>query len=341
MSEKKFEERMLDVMNDAALALMLSVGHRTKMFDVLSTIPPSTSSQIASSAGLNERYVREWLGAMVTSKVVDYDPSTGLYSLSGEKASFLTRGSTYNFASSMQFIPVLAYVEDHIVKCFEEGGGVPYESFNRFHDVMAEESEQTVLSALIDKILPIVPDLNKKIESGAKILDVGCGSGKAVNLIARTFPDSECYGYDISEEAIQNARKESQDHELENVMFEKRDVSRFAKDTAFDAIHDQAEPQQVLENIRRSLKPDGIFLMQDIRASSNLEDNMGHSLAPYLYAVSCLHCMTVSLAQKGKGLGAMWGKELATKMLKDAGFSSVEVKQLPHDPINYYYIARP
>jgi 2-polyprenyl-3-methyl-5-hydroxy-6-metoxy-1,4-benzoquinol methylase len=286
-------------------------------------------------------------GAMVTSKVVDYEPTTGLYSLAREKADFLTRGSTYNFASSMQFIPVLAYVEDHIVKCFENGGGVPYESFNRFHDVMAEESEQTVLSALTDKILPIIPGLSNKMESGVKMLDIGCGSGKAVNLIAETFPRSECYGYDISYEAIQNAKKESQDQGLENVMFERRDVSKFSKDryfdliTAFDAIHDQAEPQQVLENIRKSLKPDGIFLMQDIRASSNLEDNMGHPLAPYLYAVSCLHCMTVSLAQKGKGLGAMWGKELATKMLRDAGFSNVEVKQIPHDPINYYYIAKP
>ena len=81
--------------------------------------------------------------------------------------------------------------------------------------------------------------------------------------------------------------------------------------------------------------------MQDIRASSNLENNMNHSLAPYLYTVSCLHCMTVSLAQKGKGLGAMWGKELATQMLKESGFSSVKVKELPHDPINYYYLAKP
>ncbi|MEW6042986.1 MAG: class I SAM-dependent methyltransferase [Thermoproteota archaeon] len=347
MSENKFEERMLDVMNDAALALMLSVGHRTKLFDTLSKLAPSTSEQIASASGLNERYVREWLGAMVTSKVVDYEPEAKLYSLSKEKADFLTRNGTYNFASAMQFIPVLAYVEDHIVKCFENGGGVSYESFNRFHEVMAEESEQTVLSALIDKILPIVPGLAENLKSGITVLDVGCGSGKAINLMAKTFPRSQYYGYDISNEAIQNAKTESEQLGLTNTTFERRDVSKFVKEqhfdliTAFDAIHDQAEPEAVLKNIRKSLKPNGVFLMQDIRASSHLEKNVDHSLAPYLYAVSCLHCMTVSLAQNGRGLGAMWGKELATRMLHDAGFSSVEIKQLPHDPINYYYVATP
>lgn len=342
-----FEKRMLNVMNEASLALMLSVGHRAGLFESISKLPPSTSTQIAAASGLNERYVREWLGAMVTSKIIDYEPGAKTYSLPKEKAEFLTKSGTYNFASSMQFIPVLAYVEDHIVRCFENGGGVPYESFNRFHDVMAEESEQTVLSALIDRILPIIPGLGERIRSGINVLDVGCGSGKAVNLMAKTYPKSRYHGYDISQEAIGNAKKEAERLGLTNTTFERQDVSKFVKEnhfdliTAFDAIHDQADPQKVLENIKKSLKPDGVFLMQDIRASSNLENNMDHSLAPYLYAVSCLHCMTVSLAQNGKGLGAMWGRELATQMLNDAGFSSVEVKQLPHDPINYYYIARP
>lgn len=344
---ESFEEKMVDVMNKAALALMLSVGHRTKLFDAMSKLPPSTSSQIASAANLNERYIREWLGAMVTSKIIDYDPTSTLYSLSKEKADFLCRGSVYNFSSSMQWIPALSEVEDHIIDCFEKGGGVPYEMYKRFHTVMAEESSQTVVSALLDKILPAIPQAIEKMNSGIKVLDVGCGSGGAINLMAKSFPNSEFFGYDFSSEAIQNAKNESKKHGLKNITFEKKDVSQFSKDnyfdliTAFDAIHDQAEPDKVLENIRKSLKPDGTFMMQDIRGSSKLENNMEHSLAPFLYTISCLHCMTVSLAQKGKGLGAMWGKELATKMLNDAGFSRVEVKQLPHDPINYYYIAKP
>lgn len=342
-----FEDEMLDVMNKAATALLLSVGHRTKLFDVMSQLEPSTSQEIANASGLNERYVREWLGGLVTSKIIDYTPESQKYSLSKDKAEFLTRDGSYNFASSMQWIPALAYVEDHIVDCFEKGGGVPYELFRRFHTVMAEESSQTVLGALVENILPVIPQISEKLNSGIKVLDVGCGSGKAINLMAKTYPNSQFTGYDFSSEAIENATNEAKILGITNSTFEKQDASKFSKDgffdvvTAFDAIHDQADPDKVLVNIRKSLKPDGIFLMQDIRASSKLENNLNHSLAPYLYTVSCLHCMTVSLAQKGKGLGAMWGKELATQMLKEAGFSSVEVKELPHDPINYYYLAKP
>ncbi len=343
---ESFEDQMLDIMNKSALALMISVGHRTKLFDTMSKLPASTSTDIARNSNLNERYVREWLGALVTAKIIDYDPQSSLYSLSKEKANFLTRNGSFNMATTAQFIPVLAQVEDEIIHCFENGGGVPYEKYHRFHDVMAEESSQTVLAELIDGILPIVPEIIEKLQQGIRVLDVGCGSGRAINLMAKTFPSSQFVGYDFSKEGIANAEREKEDLGITNSSFEQQDVANFDHEdhfdliTAFDAIHDQANPEKVLENIKRSLKPGGVFLMQDIAGSSKLENNLDHPLAPFLYTVSCLHCMTVSLALEGRGLGAMWGKEKAIEMLKEAGFSNVEVKQLPHDPINYFYVAR-
>jgi 2-polyprenyl-3-methyl-5-hydroxy-6-metoxy-1,4-benzoquinol methylase len=342
-----FAERMIGVLNDGALSLMTSIGHRTGLFDVMAGLPPSTSGQIAAAANLNERYVREWLAAMVVGRIVEHDPESKTYRLPPEHAAWLTRAATPdNIAVAAQFIPVLASVEDGIVESFEKGGGVPYAAFERFHEVMAEDSGQTVISALMDHILPLVPGLVARLEDGIDILDVGCGSGRALTLMARRFPNSRFLGYDFSEEAIARAQAEAAEHGTTNVRFEVRDAAalgekeRYDLITAFDAIHDQAEPATVLEGIANALRADGVYLMQDIAGSSYVHKNMDHPLGPFMYAVSTMHCMTVSLAQGGEGLGTMWGEEKALEMLEEAGFGQVEVRQLPHDFQNSYYIAK-
>ena len=339
-----FSESLVDVLNKSAIALALSLGHRAGLFDAMADLPYSTSEQIAEAARLNERYVREWLGAMVTGRVVNYDAETGTYKLPEEHAAFLTRKATPNLAATMQFIPVLANVEEKILDCFFNGGGVSYSEFRRFHEVMAEESAQTVIPALLDAILPLVPGIKEKLEAGIEVLDVGCGSGQAINFLAGNFPNSRFAGYDFSEEGIANARAEAERSGLKNVRFEVKDVAaineieRYDFIAAFDAIHDQAKPAVVLSEIFNALKSDGTFLMQDISGSSHVHNNMEHPISPYLYTVSFMHCMTVSLAQQGEGLGTMWGEEKACEMLKDAGFNKVSVSQLKHDFLNNFYV---
>ena len=343
---EEFGERMVDVLNDGALALMTSIGHRTGLFDAMAGLSPSTSTEIASAADLNERYVREWLGAMVVGGVVEHDPEGNTYRLPPEHASLLTRDAAPdNFAAFMQYVSVLGSVEDRIVESFKHGGGVPYSAFPRFQEVMAEDSGQTVLPALLDHILPLVPGLTRRLEEGIEVMDVGCGSGRALNLMARAFPNSRFTGYDLSEEGISRGRAEAERNGASNIRFEVKDASKLDEAegydliTTFDAIHDQAKPAVVLEGIADALRPDGVYLMQDIAGSSHVHNNLDHPLGPFLYTVSTMHCMTVSLAQNGDGLGAMWGEEKAREMLREAGFDNVEVKQLPHDLQNYYYIA--
>jgi 2-polyprenyl-3-methyl-5-hydroxy-6-metoxy-1,4-benzoquinol methylase len=340
-----FAERMVGVLNEGAIALMTSIGHRTGLFDVMAGLPPSTSEQIASAANLNERYVREWLAAMVVGRIVEHNPEDGTYYLPQEHAAFLTRAaSPDNIAVTAQFIPLMGSVEDPIVESFKNGGGVPYSAFPHFHEVMAEDSGQTVVAALTDHILPLVPGLIQRLEAGIDVLDVGCGSGRALNLMARIFPNSRFIGYDFSEEAITRARAEAQEHGTLNVRFEVKDTAkldekkRYDLITTFDAIHDQAKPAAVLKGIADALKDDGVYLMQDIAGSSHIHNNLDHPIGPFLYTVSTMHCMTVSLAQGGEGLGTMWGEEKAKEMLKDAGFKKVGVKQLPHDIFNNYFI---
>ena len=110
--------------------------------------------------------------------------------------------------------------------------------------------------------------------------------------------------------------------------------------TTFDAVHDQARPLSVLKGIHRALKSGGLYLMQDIRGSSYVHNNIEHPIGTFLYTISTMHCMTVSLAQGGEGLGAMWGEEQTREYLQKAGFLSVETNQLDHDIQNNWYVVR-
>jgi ubiquinone/menaquinone biosynthesis C-methylase UbiE len=345
-----FAGQLLTALNNGSLCLMTSIGHRTGLFDVMAGLLPSTSVEIAQKAGLNERYVREWLGAMVTAGVVEVDPTSTHYRLPAEHAAFLTRvAAADNIAVFTQYIAVFGGVEDEIVECFKQGGGVPYEKFPRFHAVVAEDSGQAVLSSLESHILPLVPGLTDQLAKGIRMLDVGCGSGRVLNRLAEQYPNSRFIGMDLSPEAIANACGETAQKNLRNTEFIIRDLSDFHETaeseafdfiTTFDAIHDQGKPLNVLKGIHRALKAEGVYLMQDIRGSSHVYHNIGHPVGTFLYTASTMHCMTVSLAQGGEGLGAMWGEEKTREYLQKAGFRSIETNQLAHDFANNWYVVR-
>jgi 2-polyprenyl-3-methyl-5-hydroxy-6-metoxy-1,4-benzoquinol methylase len=345
-----FAGRLLGALNDGALCLMLSLGHRSGLLDAMRDRPPSTSAEIAERAGLNERYVREWLGAMVASRVVEVDGATGRYRLPAEHAAFLTRAAgADNLGVFAQYVGLLGGVEDDVLDCFRRGGGVPYERFTRFHSVMAEDSGQSVMAALEPHIVPLVPGLADRLAAGIRVLDLGCGSGRIMNRLAELYPKSRFRGVDLSPEAVGFARAEASRNGLSNIEFEIRDLSSFDETaspdaydlvTTFDAVHDQAQPLRVLRGIHRTLKQDGVYLMQDIRGSSHHHENVDHPIGTFLYTVSCMHCMTVSLAQGGEGLGAMWGEQKTREYLERAGFRSVEKHELAHDIQNNWYVVR-
>ncbi len=342
-----FARRIVDAVNGGAIALMLSIGHRTGLFDVLAELPPSTSETIASRAGLAERYVREWLGAMVASRIVEFDAAAGTYALPPEHAASLTRAARpRNLAVACQWIPLLGSVEDEVVECFARGGGVPSTSYDRFPAIRAEQSEQTLVCVLVELILPVVPGLDADLARGLDVLDVGCGSGHALCRMASHFPESRFVGYDLCEEAIAAARLHARSLGLQNARFEACDAAEIADReafdlvTAFDAIHEQARPALALSRIARALRPGGNLLLREVAGTSHVDRDLEHPNAPFLYAASCMHSLAVSLAQGGAGLGAMWGAETIARMLTEAGFAEVDRHRLPHDALNHYFVAR-
>ena len=338
-----FGDRMMGILNSACTSLMLSIGHQTGLFDALST-GPATSPALAERAQLNERYVREWINAMTVARVVTYDPEPRTYTLPAEHSAWLTsEAGPNNLARTMQFVPMLAEVEQGIIDCFRHGGGLSYDRYPRFHALMAEDSAAVIDAALVDAVVPLVDGLPDRLRAGIDVADIGCGSGHAINVLARTYPASRFVGYDFSTDAIDAARAEATRLGLDNARFEVRDVATLTESgvfdlvTAFDAIHDQAHPATVLAGVARSLRPGGTFLMVDLNASSEVQDNLDLPLAPMLYTVSTMHCMTVSLGLDGDGLGTAWGRQLATSMLRDAGFTEVRLHSLEEDPFNAYY----
>ena len=342
---KEFAGKMVGVLNSGMLAIMISVGRQTGLFETLASLPPSTSEEIANAGNLNERYVREWLASMVTGGIVEYDAESQAYSLPREHAAVMTKAAgSRDMSRFMQYLPMLAEVEQDIIECFHHGGGLPYAKYPRFLSLMSESSGLRFDNLLVQKVIPLI-GLTEKLESGVNVLDIGCGNGRASNVLAQAFPNSHFVGFDFLQEGIEAAVSEMARMGHTNARFEVKDIAALNQPeqydfiTAFDVIHDQAKPELVLREVYRALSSGGTFLMVDIRASSHLHDNINHPLAPFLYGISTMHCTTVSLAMDGPGLGAVWGQQVATTMLEEAGFKDITIHTLPEDTINNYFVA--
>jgi SAM-dependent methyltransferase len=343
-----FLERASGLINDGAVAVMMGIGHRTGLFDTMATMAPTTSAGIAEEAALAERYVREWLAVMVTAQIVSFDPETSTYKLPAEHAASLTRDASLgNIAVYAQHVGLLGQVQERILTCFETGEGTSYEDYPCFHHMMAEDSAMTVSAGLFDYVLPLVDGLENRLEAGIDVMDAGCGQGQALIAMAGRYPKSRFVGYDLSQEAISHAAKVARRAGLNNVKFEVRDLTGYAEQrrfdfiSSFDAVHDQKDPAALIAGLHGALRPGGVYLMQDIGGSAKLENNLDFPMAAFLYAISCAHCMPVSLGQGGEGLGTMWGWETAEAMLHKAGFAEVGRHVLPHDPMNVWFVGRP
>ena len=218
---------------------------------------------------------------MVTGGIAEYEPDTATYTLPPEHARFLTRArGPDNMAFYACYLAVVGDVEQHVINCFRNGGGVPYSAYPRFQSLQAEESAMVQDAALIDAALPLIPGGIKRLQEGIRAADIGCGQGHAINLMGKAFSNSRFVGYDLSEEGIAAARKEARELGLSNVGFEVQDAgtletSQYDLITAFDTIHDLARPAKVLKNIAGALRPGGTFFMGEFAASSRLQPPPG------------------------------------------------------------------
>jgi hypothetical protein len=341
-----FVDQLKAAYQGAVLTMLVDLGRRLGLLEAFAA-GPATSVELARRVNCAERPVREWCGGMAVAGVLDYDAATQGFTLPAEHALWLTGERHTNLAPMAGLIAGLAPRADDVEASFRSGAGVAYERYRpHFTHAMDSVGRARYDALLVRAYLPTAPGLAERLGSGAEVLDVGCGTGHCLNLMAQAFPASTFLGLDFSEDAIALARIETHAMGLSNVTFDVADVSRLPQNSfdvvfAFDAIHDQSDPQGVLQQIHGALRDGGELFMVDIRASSDLANNLGDPLKIVLYGTSVFHCMQVSLAGGGPGLGTVWGTELASSMLQEAGFGSVTVHNIEADPSNCIYVCRP
>lgn len=343
---KAFGQQMVGILNAGAMSVMVSVGHKTGLFDAMDGAPPQTVEEIAESAGLHPRSVREWLSGLACAGVIDHDAEAGTFQLPVEHAGLLTRRSgPLNLAIQAQYVGLFGAVEDDVAASFVDGSGVPYDKYPAFQALMAQSSGERQKRTLIDAVVPILPGGREPFETGIDVADVGCGRGLAMVLLGQEFPASRFTGFDVSEVVVEMGNELVREAGIDNVGFEVADAaqldldSRFDLVTTFDAIHDQSRPAEVLARIHRMLRPGGTYLCVEPKASSELADMLDEPMAPFLFTMSTMHCMQVSLAYGGNGLGAAWGYQQATEYLTAAGFVDIEVTGVREDRANSFFIA--
>jgi SAM-dependent methyltransferase len=341
IDKEKAQRFLKQLMKDVAAAFhsaMTYIGDRLGIFKAMAQAgAPLTVEELAQRTGLQERYLREWLGSMVAAQYVDYDPKTQRYRLPPEHAAPLADEDSPVFLASMfaGLMPHLT-VAPKVAEAFRTGGGVAQSEYpQELFAAMERMTAPMYKHFLVQQWLPALPQVVTKLQSGGAALDVGCGSGMAAIKIAEAFPQARVFGFDRHAGSIERARANARAAGLgeTRIRFDVADCtqlphSTFDFVTTFEVVHDAVDPLALVSSIRNALRPGGTYMMAEVNASSRVEDNIS-PMGRMLYSASTLYCMTTSLAEGGAGLGAAMGEAKARELAEKAGFR--HFRRLPID----------
>jgi 2-polyprenyl-3-methyl-5-hydroxy-6-metoxy-1,4-benzoquinol methylase len=338
-----FSKRLVSDYAATLRSALNHIGDKLGIFAAMKDGEWVSVAELAKRTGLNERYLTEWISAQTAGEYIEYDAAAQKYRLPAEHAAFLADETSDFFAGGLLAMPVpLMSVAPQIEEYFVKGGGL---SHDNHHPGMTQATERFTLPFLRAHLakdwIPQMSDANEKLKVGGRAADIGCGAGMAAIIMAKAFPKSKVVGYDNHAPSIERARENAKKDGVSNVSFEIADGSTMSsKDkfdfvTTFDVIHDMADPLGGLKTIKQMLAPAGTYMMLEMNASDKLEENISpfHS---FLYSISTLYCMTVSLAEGGAGIGTCMGERRAASLAREAGFSHFRKLQQVH-PFNVVY----
>jgi len=328
------------------VALMIHLGVRLGLYQALDGAGPVTSGDLAATTGLHERWLREWLRAQGAAELlVTEDGET--FELEREAAMVLAREDTPTYAAGVFSHLRDPRVADGLAEAFQTGLGLTY-------DGQGEGSEQHVeamlapmaRALLVPSVIPTLDGVVDRLEAGAKVVDVGCGTGLAIELLATAWPNCTFEGYDVSERAVSVARDRF--NGVDNVTVHLaggEDVPPTADVDlmmTLDCLHDMPRPDLAIGAIRQAIAPDGTWLVKEIKSSPDWSRNLKNPMLAMMYSTSVASCMSSAMSSAdGLGLGTLgMNPAVLESMVTEAGFSRFAMHDLD-DPTNLYYEVRP
>ena len=352
---KMFSFGIFSKLEGAVTAGMIHLGDRLGLYEVMATsVDGDTSESLAAKAGLHERWVREWLHNQVAARIVtcaDLSATPPVFHLSPEGVAVLATPNHPAYGMGMfHRLPQTMGALNAMPEAFRTGVGHNYDSHGPEGAVGIERSfEPWNQNFLIPMVIPALEGIQEKLTVGARVADIGCGSGGAALLIGSTFPKSIIEGFDISKFALERAEERKVDAKISNVSFFDPRDKPIADDNSydlictFDCIHDMTHPTEMMKTIRKALKDDGTWLLVDIKAHDSLELNVSKNpMASLLYGISVLSCMSSAMSEDGgEGLGTLGLSAVrAEAMARDAGFTQFKKLDVEHS-VNAFYEVRP
>ena len=348
---KMFSFQVFTKLEGAVTSGMIHLGDRLGLYAAMKAAgAPITTTALAAATGLHERWVREWAYNQAAAKLIQ-PGDDGAFELTPEAALVFASPDHPAFGMGMfHRLPQTMQALEHMPESFRTGVGHDYDSHGPQGAIGIERSfEPWNRAFLLPVVLPALDGMVARLEAGAEVIDIGCGAGSAVLQMAKAFPTSRFRGYDISRYALDRAEGKRVAAGVTNAEFLDPRDSPLPTDgsvdlvTTFDCIHDMTHPQEMMHSIRQAIRPDGTWLLVDIKALDTFEENARKNpMASLMYGISVLSCMSSALSEAdGAGLGTLGLSEnTAREMASNAGFTHLHKLPVDHS-VNAFYEVRP
>ncbi len=342
---QEYAGRLMAYKNGEMVSLMIHFGDELGLYQAMAGQDHVNAASLAQRTGLSERWLQEWLRGQGAAGIIDHLGDEEFVLSDVAEEALLDPDSPANLASFF-FRPPSHEIIDSTMDAFRTGIGVSWGAHGDGASHFLFRSNRPAHQMLADKIIPLIDGMVERLQAGGAVMDVGCGSGMALSELARAFPTSEFVGIDPAANMIAQAKDRYAD--ISNVTFQEgygekvEDSNRFDLVTTFDCMHDMTDPHGTMRAVQSALKPDGAWLIKDIRARDTYEENIENPVASMMYGFSVLYCMSSALSQPGgAGLGTLgFPPAVCEQMGKDAGFSSFRMLDFEDDPFNNYYELR-